>query len=87
MATKIRKQIYIEPAQEILLKQVTTQTGVSEAELIRQAIDQHVKLMRPPKPALEVWAAERAFITHLIQLGPVSTPAKRTWRREDLYDR
>ena len=47
MATKIRKQIYIEPAQETFLKQVTTQTGVSEAELIRQAIDQHIKLMRP----------------------------------------
>ena len=55
MVTKIRKQIYIEPAQEILLKQITTQTGISEAELIRRAIDQHIKLIiQRPKPALEV---------------------------------
>lgn len=43
MSTKARKQVYLEPRQENLLKLIAQQTGVSEAEIIRQAIDRHWK--------------------------------------------
>ncbi|MBN3958344.1 hypothetical protein [Nostoc sp. NMS8] len=33
MSSKIRKQIYIEPRQEHLLKAIAQQAGVSEAEI------------------------------------------------------
>ena len=85
MAVKIRKQIYIEPAQEALLKQLTRKTGLSEAEFIRQAIEHLTRLFQEPKPNLQAWADEKAFILELMQLGPV--PGGRTWQREDLYGR
>lgn len=84
MAKMVRKQVYIEPRQEALLKQLVRETGTTEAELIRQAIDRQMKVIRFPKQNLRAWQEERAFITHLIQQGPV--PGGRSWRREDLYE-
>jgi hypothetical protein len=85
MAKMVRKQMYIEPRQETLLKQLAQETGATEAELIRQAIDNQMKVIRFPKQNLRAWQEERAFITHLIQQGPA--PGGRSWRREDLYER
>jgi hypothetical protein len=85
MAKMVRKQVYIEPRQETLLKQLVRETGATEAELIRQAIDHQMKMIRFPKQDLGAWQEERAFIIHLIQQGP--TPGGRSWRREDLYER
>jgi hypothetical protein len=42
MATMVRKQECIEPRQEMLLKRLSRARGVSEAELIRQAIGRHI---------------------------------------------
>ncbi|MBN3941755.1 MAG: hypothetical protein V7L21_34665 [Nostoc sp.] len=39
VSSKIRKQIYIKPHQEHLLKAIAQIVGISEAEIIRQAID------------------------------------------------
>lgn len=85
MVTKVRKQIYIDPGQEVLLKRLARETGVTEAEIIRRAIDQHTRSFRFPKRDLAAWEKERAFITHLIQQGAIS--GQRSWRREDLYGR
>ncbi|MBI3942648.1 MAG: ribbon-helix-helix domain-containing protein, partial [Chloroflexi bacterium] len=79
------KQIYIEPEQEERLKRLAAETGITEAEIIRDAIDQHLLMRRSPRRNLSAWEAELAFIRQLIQAGPV--PGGRTWRREDLYDR
>ena len=85
MAVKVRKQIYIEPYQEIILKRLADETGISEAEFVRQAIDHHAQLFQHPKRDLSAWEEEKAFIAHLIEQGPVQ--GGRTWRREDLYER
>ena len=85
MTSKVRKQIYIEPAQEVLLKQLSSESGVPEAELIRQAIDRHLRMQRHPRPDLQAWEKERAFLAQLSAQGPV--PGGRTWRRDDLYER
>jgi hypothetical protein len=85
MTTKVRKQVYIEPDQELILKRLSRETGLSAAEIIRQAIDRHTRLFRPSRRDLKAWEDERAFITRLVQQGPV--PGRRTWQREDLHDR
>lgn len=85
MATKIRKQIYIEPNQETLLKKLTNETGISEAEFIRQAIDHLLRLFQRPRYDLAAWAEEKDFIETLIKQGPVA--GKRTWQREVLHER
>ncbi len=85
MVTKVRKQIYIEPYQETILKRLTDETGISEAEFIRQAIDHHAQLVQHPRRDLTAWEEEKAFIEHLIVQGPI--PGGRTWQREDLYER
>ena len=55
MATKVRKQIYIESYQETILKRVADDTGISEAEFIRQAIDRHAQLFQQSRPDFEIW--------------------------------
>ena len=85
MAMKVRKQIYIEPRQEALLKRLASELKVTEAELIRQAIDRQTGSFRFPKRDLSIWEEEKAFITRLIEQGPV--PGGRTWRREALHER
>jgi len=85
VSSKIRKQIYIEPRQEHLLKAIAQQVGVSEAEIIRQAIDLHLGEITAPQTNLAMWGAEREFIdqikTQSVQVGG------RDWQREDLYER
>jgi hypothetical protein len=85
MGTKVRKQIYIEDYQEAQLKALAEETGLSEAELIRQAISQQARILRLPRREPELWRAELAFIEQLIAQGPVEV--RRTWKREDLHDR
>lgn len=84
MSSKIRKQIYIEPRQEHRLKEIAQQAGVSEAEIIRQAIDLHLGQITPSQTNLTAWEAERKFIED-IKTRPAQ-PGGRDWQREDLYE-
>jgi len=52
MATKVRKQIYIDAEQEAALKRLAKDKGISEAEIIRQAIDRYAQSL--PSPAISV---------------------------------
>jgi hypothetical protein len=85
VTAKIRKQIYLEPGQELLLKHLSGATGLPEAELIRQAIDRHLAAGQPARRDAQAWEAERAFIATLIAQGPAE--GQRRWRREELYER
>ncbi len=85
MATKVRKQVYIEPYQETILKRLAQDEGVTEAEIIRAAIDRHTLALFLPRRDLAAWEAERAFIRRRIEQGPLS--GERTWRREELHER
>ncbi len=85
MPSKIRKKIYIEPHQDHLLKTIAEQTGVSEAEIIRQAIDLHIGNITHPQTNIVVWENELAFINSRKNLTPL--PGGRDWQRVDLYDR
>ena len=76
MTRMVRKQVCIEPRHEALLKRLARETGATEAVIIRQAIEQHVRVLLFPRRDLSAWQEERAFITRLIQQGPV--PGRRT---------
>ena len=82
---KVRKQIYIEAGQERLLNRLCRETGASEGEIVRKALDQHARELRPLRHGLGAWEEERAFILQRIAQGPKS--GHRTWRREDLHER
>jgi hypothetical protein len=85
MTKMVRKQVYIEPRQEALLKRLVRETGATEAEIIRQAIDRQAQTFLVSRRDLSAWQEERDFINRLIQQGPL--PGGRRWRREDLYER
>jgi len=87
MATKVRKQVYIEPRQDLVLKRLAKEQGVTEAEVIRRAIDRQTRVLRFPLPRrdLAAWEAERAYLQRLMEQGAVR--GKRTWNREDLHER
>ena len=85
MVRMVRKQVYIESRQEILLKRLAQQAGTTEAEIIRQAIDLHAKTVILPNRDLTAWLRERSFVDDLIRQGPV--PGGRAWQREELHER
>ena len=85
MATKVRKQVYIEPRQELLLKRLAREQGVTEAEIIRRAIDRQTRSVFFPRLNPAAWEAELAYLRRLAAEGAVR--GERTWKREDLHGR
>ena len=81
----IRKQIYIEPEQEELLKRKAKTLGLSEAELIRQAIANFASVATSLPRDRQAWERELAFIQERARCLP-DLGGKRTWTREQLYE-
>ena len=84
MPRMIRKQVYIESRQETTLKQQARNLGITEAEVIRRAIDRQMISVRFGAKDLKAWERERAFITKRMAKGPTSEG--RQWKREDAYE-
>ncbi len=85
MEVKIRKQIYLDPKQNEILKQTSRKLGVSEAEVIRRAILSQTSRINISQQNRKAWENELQFIQSLIRQGRIQ--GKRKWKREDLYDR
>jgi hypothetical protein len=85
METKIRKQIYLDPEQNEILKMTSKKLGVSEAEVIRRAILSQTSKISIPLQNRKAWENELQFIQSLIKQGKLR--GKRKWKREDLYER
>jgi Ribbon-helix-helix domain len=84
----IRKQVYIEPEQERLLKQLSKQLGVTEAELIRRGIAALSQLqMHSVQLDDDLWQKELQYMKERAEKFPAVPGGKRTWKRDDLYDR
>ncbi|MFZ5592472.1 MAG: CopG family transcriptional regulator [Bacillota bacterium] len=85
MINLIRKQIYIKAHQDALLKRKAGELGVTEAELIRHAIEAHLSrgMTMPKNPA--AWEREKKLI--LSRIGSGNHERGRNWRREELYER
>ena len=84
MGRMIRKQVYIEPEQDELLKRRSKELGISEAALIRQAIDRLDADGDKSPPNRQAWEEEMAFIKQRMQLRVPQTG--RSWTREEIYD-
>jgi predicted DNA-binding protein len=85
MSQMIRKQVYIEKRHERMLKRRAKQRGVTQAEIVREALD---KLERDsqneskpnPEAVRELIESLRSFRN----AEPV--PGGRDWTRDDLYE-
>lgn len=86
MAQMIRKQIYIGKSHQALLIRLAKAWGVSEAEVIRQAIEREAsggqaRRLQPDAKALEeLFSAAR----QRREAGITGQPLR--WRRADAYD-
>lgn len=82
----VRKQIYLPRKQNLLLKRVAKQRGVSEAEVIRQALEREMELMAPAiQASAAAWDRILSFVeerkaTFAGQGQPVR------WDRQELYE-
>ena len=87
MATQmVRKQIYIKKRQDALLKQLSQARGVSEAEIIRQALERETE-MRPlfARGSTAAWAGIVQFVHE--RKGALAGKGKPVqWNRQELYD-
>jgi hypothetical protein len=81
----IRKQLYIEERQEAALKHLAARRGVTEAEVVREAIDRAEALAEPAhRPDPTAWTEFEAFVRRLRRRA-VAPPAARRWTRDELY--
>ncbi len=85
MPVMVRKQVYLEPRQNRRLKQVAKKAGVTEAEIIRRALEERLRDLESADNRLKAWQESKAFIDQWIAKGPV--PAGRRWTRDELHDR
>ncbi len=86
MSRMIRKQVYIEPEHEQLLKRQAALLGVTESELIRRGIEQLVRTPRRVWKDDQAWQDALAFMRERAKLPIAGTGGERGWKREDLYD-
>ena len=86
MATQmVRKQIYIQKRQDILLKRLSQARGLSEAEIIRQAIEREVSGI-PAQPALSILSGMDNFTRlALSKRAQASGREPYRWNREEIY--
>jgi hypothetical protein len=86
MATQmVRKQIYIKKRQEALLKRLSLARGLSEAEIIRQAIDREITggLTQPASSERSAWPEIEAFLE--ARRGATGAAQPYRWDRQEIY--
>lgn len=83
----VRKQIYIDQHQNMLLKRKAKALGVTEAELVREALERHLASGIGIKRKTTAWDEEKKFIRGRMRLGHGKKKEARRWNREELYDR
>lgn len=86
MTQMVRKQIYIPRRQQLLLKRKAKAVGVSEAELIRQAIDHNLEGggQRTFRRDSEAW--DKAYKFMLARQVRSATAEPYRWKRDDAYE-
>ncbi|MBM3935091.1 MAG: hypothetical protein FJ319_12470 [SAR202 cluster bacterium] len=79
----VRKQIYIEPEHEEILKRRSKELGISEAELIRRAIESVGGGAARVYSDKDAWQEEIDFMN---ERRKMPAGRVRTWTREDIYE-
>ena len=88
MSEMVRKQFYIHKRQQVLLKRLSQTRGVSEAEIVRQAIERETtgtSLLRTP-PDRAAWEEIVSFLDarKALTFGSESDEPYQ-WNRADAY--
>jgi hypothetical protein len=86
MSEMVRKQFYIHKRQQALLKQLSQARGVSEAEIVRQAIETEAGIRRSqsPQPDRAAWEEVVRFVESRHEFGSDGKPYR--WNRQDAYE-
>jgi hypothetical protein len=82
----VRKQIYIAKRQEQMLKRLARARGVSEAEIIREAIDRQAAGSGSHRTAPDLEALEKVVQFALARRRHGSTGQSRRFNGEELYE-
>ena len=81
----IRKQIYIPSRQDSLLKKLAKQRGVSEAEVIRQALDREVQMPGIEQTSEAAFAKMEKFMEER-KARYAGTGEPYRWSRNEIYE-
>jgi hypothetical protein len=82
----VRKQIYIQKRQDALLKRLARARGLSEAEIIRQAIERELA-GAPAQPARSDLSAMEDFtLLAVSKRGQGMNAQPPRWNREEIYE-
>jgi hypothetical protein len=86
MSEMVRKQIYIHKRHQVLLRRLSQARGVSEAEIIRQAIEREATETAPRSlpPDRAAWEEILQFVERRRTLGASGEPYR--WNRQDAYE-
>lgn len=84
MSRMIRKQVYLAPEQDAILKERARLLGVSEAEVLRRAIDLQKTASLTHVRDPESWDREKRYIEERMAAGLTAKP--RRFKREDAYE-
>lgn len=87
MSKMVRKQIYISVRQKDMLKKLSEARGLSEAEIVRQAIDREARQAVRQGSAVshEAWEQAYQLMLDIQALGPLEDQP-RGWTREEIYE-
>ncbi len=86
MANMVRKQLYVKRRHDDFLKERSAELGVTEAEIVRDALDSYASYSGSVRHDGSAWAAEEAFIDELVSAAESRVPIGRTWHRDDLHE-
>ena len=81
----VRKQLYIAPSQQRTLRMLARKTGKTEAQVLRDALDEHARALADTEWRVAAWRAVEKAIEKRARASRPAT--SRRWKREDLYDR
>jgi hypothetical protein len=82
----VRKQLYIERHQDDALKRRAREQGVTEAEVIRAALERHERTERAAfRPDPRAWEEFTSLLRRLRKRKPLPRGGRR-WTRNELYD-
>jgi len=88
MSEMVRKQFYIHKRQQVLLKRLSQARGVSEAEIVRQAIERETagSSLLPTPPDRAAWEEIVRFLAvRRAQTRGSEGSEPYQWNREDAY--
>lgn len=84
MGRMVRKQVYITPEQDRLLKRRAKTLGTSQAEVVRQGIDLASRSAANLSFNRKAWDEAVAFMKKRARMKVPQTG--RSWTREELYE-